>query len=70
MPVLRSLFGRTVNYVDWSDLVVHLLELPYPTVGQLLDLKRQYAALERKRPADRNAAEGTRVGSPTGSGMG
>lgn len=45
--VLRSIFGCSVHYVDWSDFVIHCLELSYPSVDDLLDLKNQYATAEK-----------------------
>jgi len=47
--VLRSMFGLRVNYVDWSDFIVNCLELSYPTIEDLLDLKNQYTALEKEK---------------------
>jgi len=47
--VLRTMFGFNVNYVDWSDFILHCLELPYPNIEDLLNLKNQYFELEKKR---------------------
>lgn len=46
--VLRNMFGLTVNYIDWFDFVIHWLELPYPDINDLLNLKKQYMKLERE----------------------
>lgn len=43
------MFGFNVNFVDWSDFIIHCLELPYPNVQDLLDLKHQYLELENNR---------------------
>lgn len=43
------MFGFNVNFVDWSDFIIHCLELPYPNVDDLLYLKNQYLELEKKR---------------------
>jgi hypothetical protein len=42
------MFGCNVYFIDWSDFVVRCLELPYPSINDLLDLKNQYANLENK----------------------
>lgn len=47
--VLRTMFGLNVNFVDWSDFIIHCLELPNPNIEDLLYLKNQYLELEKKR---------------------
>lgn len=42
------MFGCNVHFIDWSDFVIRCLELPYPSIEDLLDLKNQYANLEKK----------------------
>lgn len=46
--VLRNVFGLTVNYIDWFDFIIYFLELPYPDINDLLNLKNQYMKLEGK----------------------
>ncbi|XP_015363135.1 PREDICTED: uncharacterized protein LOC107161292 [Diuraphis noxia] len=59
--VLRTMFGFNVNFVDWTDFIIHCLELPYPNIEDLLYLKNQYLELEKKRQKNpnKNYAEGT-----------
>ncbi|XP_025198187.1 uncharacterized protein LOC112596641 [Melanaphis sacchari] len=59
--VLRTMFGLNVNFIDWSDFILHCLELPYPNVDDLLYLKNQYLELEKKKQKDpsQNYIEGT-----------
>ncbi|XP_022183115.1 uncharacterized protein LOC111042724 [Myzus persicae] len=59
--VLRTMFGYNVNFVDWSDFIIHCLELPNPNVEDLLYLKNQYSELEKKRQKNpnQNYTEGT-----------
>jgi len=52
--VLRTMFGFNVNFVDWSDFIIHCLELSYPNIEDLLDLKNQYLELEQKRQNNPN----------------
>lgn len=40
------MFGTTVNYVYWSDLIINGIELPYPNINVLLDIKNQYTELK------------------------
>lgn len=43
------MFGYDVNYVDWTDFVMHCMELSYPGIDDLLELKNQYADREKNR---------------------
>jgi len=52
--VLRTMFGFNTNFIDWSDFIIHCLELPYPNVDDLLYLKNQYLELEKKRQNNSN----------------
>lgn len=51
---LRTMFGFTVNYIDWFDFMVHWFEIPYPDINDLLNLKTQYMLLERKKKYSMN----------------
>ncbi|VVC27324.1 Hypothetical protein CINCED_3A004966 [Cinara cedri] len=59
--VLRSMFGFNVNYIDWTDFVMHCLELTYPGINDLLDLKKQYARQKKiqEKNSDQIHVEGT-----------
>lgn len=63
LQVSRNLFGFTVNYVDWSDFIIHCMELPYPSIDELLILKKKCMAMERKRKTNdnENHIDGTAV---------
>lgn len=54
------MFGFTVNYVDWPDFVIHCLELPHPSIDELLDLNNQYMQFKEKKTncPDQNHIEG------------
>lgn len=52
------MFGFTVNYIDWSDFIINCLELPYPNINDLLNLRNQYMTLERKNIKNQNHIEG------------
>lgn len=53
--VLRTMFGCNVLYIDWSDFVIHCLELPYPSIDDLLDIKNQYEHLEKTNKNNPNS---------------
>lgn len=59
-PVLHTMFGVSVNYVDWIDFVINCLELPCPNADDLLELKHKYTILERakRNNHDQNCIEG------------
>lgn len=59
--MLRNLFGITVNYVDWSDFIIHCMELPYPSIDELLNFKKKCMAMENKMKNNfnENNIEGT-----------
>lgn len=61
--MLRNLFGFSVNYVDWSDFIIHCMELPYPSIDELLIFKNKFMAKEKeiKNNSNENHIEGTTV---------
>lgn len=56
--ILRTMFGFTIKYIDWSDFIINCLEIPYPDINDLLDLKNQYMTLEKEKIKNQNHLEG------------
>lgn len=56
--VLRTMFGFTIKYIDWSHFIINCLEIPYPNISDLLDLQNQYMALEKEKMKNENHIEG------------
>lgn len=54
------MFGFDVIYIDWTDFVMRCMELSYPSIDDLLELKNQYAEREsnREKITDRIHVEG------------
>lgn len=52
------MFGYSVNFVDWTDLVLNLMELPNLSVDDLLTLNSRYSELEEKYKNDKDFIPG------------
>ncbi|XP_050527816.1 uncharacterized protein LOC126897912, partial [Daktulosphaira vitifoliae] len=54
----RNMFGYSVNFIDWTDFVLNLMELPNSNIDDLLNLNSKYSELEEKYKNDNNYIPG------------